>query len=115
MSAISGTLLRCACSIALSISSSHLFALINSISSSTTLFHSTISEFLLTANTRLIGKIAIEREEDVLYLRIHHLMQTLNRAGTRRNMVEGGLHLRHVLELDGDVKVPQLRRSEAKL
>src|SRR5471030_55601 len=37
MSAISGILLFCASSIALSKSSSHLFALINSISSSTTL------------------------------------------------------------------------------
>lgn len=76
-------------------------------------FRNQPSEFLLAANARRVGKVAIEGEEDVLNLRIHHVVQALDRVGTRRNMVKGRLHLRHVLELDGDMKVAELRRLEA--
>jgi hypothetical protein len=62
-----------------------------------------------------IGEIAIERKEDVLDFGINRVVKALDRVGARGHAAERAVHLRHVLEIEGDVPLRQLRRAEAEL
>lgn len=74
-----------------------------------------ILELLLSLDTSSIREIAVERKEDVLDLRIHGVMQALDRIRTGGNRVERRLHLRHVFELEGDMELSELWRPKTKL
>src|SRR4029078_4474547 len=50
-----------------------------------------------------------------LHLGIDCVVEAFNRVGARGHPAEGGVHLRHVLEIDGDVPLRQLRWTEAEL
>jgi len=72
-------------------------------------------EPLLSFDARVVGKIAVEREEDVLHLRIHGVMQTFDGIRARGDVSERMVQLRERFELQRHMEFAQLARSKTQL
>ena len=62
-----------------------------------------------------IGKIAIESEAQILYLRRYCVMETFDGLRSGRDPVERVVELREVLEFHRDVKLANRRRAKTEL
>src|SRR4051794_25115311 len=71
-------------------------------------------ELFLTSHSARVREIAIECKKDVLDFGIHRMVKALKRIGTRCNLVERGIHLCHIFEIDGYMPLRQLWWSEAE-
>src|ERR1700719_3851405 len=73
-----------------------------------------LSEFLLSGHASGIRKVAVKCEKHVLYLRIDRVMKTFDRIGAGRNAIEGVIHLRKIVKIEGEMPFREMSWPETE-
>ena len=72
-------------------------------------------EAFLAGFAHVVGEIAVQRRYEVAHLRIDGEMKTFDRIGPPRDSTERFVELRHVVEFELDVELPECRMPEPEL